>query len=110
MTDFAICSPNELVHVEDETTFTCICVDRDNAAVDISAASSKSILFRKPNGTVVTKTATFTTDGTDGSIYYTTDETDLDVAGLWKFRAEVMVGARNRESSTCEIEVYNKWT
>ena len=110
MTDFAICSPNELVHVGDETTFTCICVDRDNAAVDISAATSISILFRKPDGTIVTQTATFTTDGSDGSIYYTTDDTDLDVAGLWKYRAEVTLDTLNRESSTCEIEVYNKWT
>lgn len=110
MSSFEICNPNEFVHVGDETTFTCICVDKDNNAVDISAATVKSILFRKPDGTIVTQTATFTTDGTDGSIYYTTDDTDLNVVGTWKYRAEVTVSGKNRESSTCSIEVYSQWT
>ena len=110
MSDFTICSPTELAHIGDETTFTLVVVDRDNNAVDISAATVKSILFRKPDGTIVTQTASFTTDGTDGSIYYTTADTDLDAVGVWKYRAEVTVAGLNKESSTCQITVHSRWT
>ena len=108
MSDFTICNPTELAHIGDETTFTLILVDRDNDPVDISAATVKSILFRKPDGTIVTKTASF--GSTEGSIYYTTTDTDLDAVGVWKYRAEVTVGGLNKESSTCEITVFSRWT
>lgn len=110
MSDYTVCNPDEILHVGDEKTFTCIVVDENNAAVDISAASAKSILFRKPDGTIVTQAATFTTDGTDGSIYYTTSTTDIDAVGVWKYRAEITLNSLTKESSTCEIRAYDQWT
>ena len=59
------------------TTITLTVVDADAAAIDISGATSKVIVFRRHDGTRMTKAATFTDDGTDGKIYYTLVAADL---------------------------------
>jgi hypothetical protein len=47
--------------------FTC------NLGTDISSATVKQINFKKGGGSILgPKTATFTTDGTDGLMYYDT--------------------------------------
>lgn len=105
------CNPNEKAHVGDTgTRFTLIVVDDDNVAIDISSATTKQILFRKPDGTILTKTAIFTTDGSDGSVYYITLAGDLDVTGDWNYRAKVVTTETTHESSTCDLKVYAKWT
>ncbi len=48
---------------------------------DISTATTKRILITQPDGTVLTKTASFDTDGTDGVLTYTTIAGDLDLDG-----------------------------
>lgn len=64
--------------------------DQDENVMDISAATTKEIIFAKPGGTVVTKTASFYTDGTDGIIQYISQSGDLDVVGNWKQQAYVI--------------------
>ena len=54
------------------------------AAVDVSTAGTRTLKLEKPNGQVLFKAASFTTDGTDGQLQYTTSEGDLDVQGLWR--------------------------
>ena len=95
------------VHVGDIGTVLRVTVqDEDAAIVDISAASTKQILIKKPNGTLLTKTAAFTTDGTDGQMQYTTvgavGETpaDLDVAGDYKIQGYVVIGTGAWKTST----------
>lgn len=61
-------------------------IREDGSAVDLSAATVKQLKLRKPSGTVVTKTADFTTDGSDGKIEYTTEDGDLDTAGDWQLQ------------------------
>lgn len=53
---------------------------------DIATATTKEIIFEKPDNTTVTKTAAFTTNGSDGKIYYTTIANDIDIAGLWQLQ------------------------
>jgi hypothetical protein len=62
----------------------------DDVAVDVAAVTTKQLVLRKPNGSVLTKTATFTTDGTDGKIQYATIAGDLDVSGVWESQARVI--------------------
>ncbi len=52
---------------------------------DVSGATVKQLVFEKPDppGTVVTQTAVFTTDGTNGQIEYTSLGPDLDIVGRW---------------------------
>jgi hypothetical protein len=74
--------------------------------MDISAATTKQIVFVKPDGVEVEQTAAFTTDGTDGQLEYTTQADDLDAAGNWSFYAKVVYPTGSRRTSEEEFEVY----
>jgi len=64
---------------------------RDAAGVvDISGASTLQLFFKKPNGQVLTRTATLTTTGTDGQLEYETVAGDLDVSGVWQWQGYVV--------------------
>ena len=43
-------------------------ITEDDVAVNISSATTKTIKIRKPDGTVLAKTAAFTTNGSDGKV------------------------------------------
>ena len=75
--------------VGDIGTIIRLTVKEDGVAVDLSSATTKELVFKKPNGTTVSKTALFETDGTDGILQYTTIAGDLDVAGRWKVQANL---------------------
>lgn len=53
---------------------------------DISGYTTRQILIRKPNGTVLTKSTTLSTDGTDGSLYAVSEEGDLDLVGTYNLQ------------------------
>ena len=56
------------------------------------AAGTKEIIFSKPDGTTVTNTAAFVSDGTDGKIDYTTVlATELDQVGRWNIQSKVVL-------------------
>lgn len=74
-------------------------------AVDVSSATEKTITFRKPDKTAVEKTATFSTDGSDGYIQYSTIAGDLDQIGLWKLQARVVSPTFTNNSETDSFEV-----
>lgn len=74
-------------------------VDQDSAALDLSSASSKLIYLRKPDRTVLTKTASFYTSGTDGILTYTAVTGDWSVAGTWGIEARVVIGTTIYNSS-----------
>lgn len=79
------------IHVDDiGTTFRLTIVDCDDVLIDISTATVKDIIFKKPDGTKVTKSGVFYTNGTDGIIDYVTIADDLDLAGTgWHVQAFV---------------------
>jgi len=53
------------------------------------ALTVKQIKFKKPDGTTVTKAASFTSDGSDGLLRYVTVDGDLDMTGAWQMQAYV---------------------
>lgn len=61
--------------------------DADGNIVDISGVLTKTIILRNPINVVLTKTATFLTDGTDGKIYYNFESGEL-VKGRWSIQAQ----------------------
>jgi hypothetical protein len=65
-------------------------VMEDEAAVDISAATTKQFVFRKPDGSLVTKTASFSGSGADGKLRYSTDTAFLDQPGTWRVQASLV--------------------
>ena len=64
-----------------------------NAAQDISGYTTLQMIFTKADGTPLTKTAGFKTDGTDGIISYTVEAGVLSVVGIWDIRGRVQSGS-----------------
>lgn len=82
-------------------TLTATIIDPStNAAKDISAATTMEFHVRKPAATTDTFTCTFTSDGTDGKIYYTTVSGDIDMAGTWTLEARIVSGSEDWRTVT----------
>ena len=77
------------IHVGDIGTVFERTITEGTTTVDISGTTLMQLIFRKPDGMLLTKTATFTTDGTDGKLRYVTISGDLSVAGQWGLQAYV---------------------
>jgi hypothetical protein len=77
------------IHVGDIGTDLEITVTENSVALDISTAAVRQIILRKPSGASLTKTATFSTDGVDGKIYYSTISGDIDIPGIWGAQAYI---------------------
>jgi hypothetical protein len=67
--------------------------DQDGTAIDLSTASPKQFLIRRADGSVVTKSVSFTNSGTDGKVQYTTVAGDLNTPGLYRLQGKFTVGA-----------------
>jgi len=81
-------------------------IKEDGAIIDISQATEKVFYFTKPNGELLTKTATFVTNGEDGLLHYSTSAEDIDVAGIWKVQAKVSFGSSVYPSDIHSFRVY----
>jgi hypothetical protein len=97
---------DEEIRVDDEGTIFEITLTSGGAAVDISTATVLRIKFKKPTGTVVTQTAVFSTDGTDGKLRYTTVAGDLDVPKWWKLQGYIEMPNWKGHSKIGEFEVF----
>ena len=65
-------------------------LDVDGSAKDISAATVKKLLFKKPNGVRLEKTAEFSNPpGADGKLIVTTVAGDLIPYGVFEVQAEL---------------------
>lgn len=80
--------------------------DCNNSAIDISAATNMSIIFKKPSGTTLSKDGSFYTDGTDGIITYTVPSGLFDEIGTWKIQASVTANNGSWKSNTESFKVH----
>ena len=71
------------------TRFKCKIVDQDKKVIDLSGASVREILFKKPDAATLVKQAALSGDGADGYIEYISIAGDLNVVGDWKIQAYV---------------------
>jgi hypothetical protein len=94
------------VHYEDIGVRFIVTLKDGTDIVDVSSASPKQIKFHKPDGTVVTKTADFYTDGTDGKITYITESGDINQVGNWKLQSFVGLGSYRFHSDVGRFTVY----
>lgn len=81
-------STNE-IHVDDIGTKFSITIKDGDLAIDLSSSINIILTFRKPSDELITRTASFVTDGTNGQIYYDTEPGDLEEAGYYKLQAKV---------------------
>lgn len=95
------------IHIGDVgTAIRATIKDEDDVAVDVSAATTKQLIFEKPDCTEVTKTATFYTDGTDGIIQYLTETSFLNMAGVWRVQAYIVLSGGEWKTDIYEFRVY----
>ena len=97
----------EEVHKDDIGTVFLVTLYDGSTALDVSGAIVKQIVFQDADGTVTTQTATFTTDGTDGKIQYTTIADDLSVVGKWKIQGYVQLASGQWKSNVGNFRVYS---
>jgi hypothetical protein len=94
------------VHVGDIGTVFEVTIQESGVTLDISTATTKQIILRKPSGASMTKTAAFSTDGKDGKIRYASISGDLDVAGKWSLQAYLATPAWQGKSDIQALQVY----
>jgi hypothetical protein len=83
-----------------------ITVMNGTAVLNVSNANSINIIFQRPDGSDLTKTATLVTNGTDGNIRYTSVSGDLDQIGTWQIQARVNFGASVFSTDIQKFKVY----
>ena len=89
----------------DPVVLTITDVDTKLAA-DVSAYTTAQVfLLTDPAGTTTTKTAAFTTDGTNGKVQYTLLTGDINLAGVWFIRARVSTASAVKTSERIRFEV-----
>ena len=94
------------IHVDDVGTRFLITVQDDGVAVDISSATARQINFKKPSATVLNRTGSLFTDGTDGKMYYDAVAGDLDEAGDYKIQGKVIFSVGNFSTDVKKFKVH----
>jgi type IV secretory pathway VirB6-like protein len=98
-------SANE-IHQNDIGTIFKATIKDDTTVVDISSATTKQLIFTKPDGTKLEKDASFFTDGTDGILTYTTVSGDLSVVGTWKVQGYVILTSGTWKTDIKKMKVH----
>lgn len=94
------------VRFADQVRIEVTVYKEDGTVIDISGATVKDFVFRKPDGELWTEDATFVTDGTDGKLYYQVGVDELDQVGLWKLQVSLNLGIGIRRSTIVPFEVH----
>lgn len=80
--------------------------DEDGTAINISDASSVTIAFGDYDGsTLVKKTASFVTNGTNGQVKFSFAEGDIDIAGYYDGEIQVNYADGRRTSKSFTLHV-----
>jgi hypothetical protein len=82
-----------------------VTITDDDVIVNISSASSLSIFIKKPDGSILTRSGTFETNGTDGKMYYTTVSGDINTSGSYKIQGRVTLSNGSFYTSTATFKV-----
>lgn len=98
----------ESIRLGDEgTTLRATIYDQDGVIVDLSLAIAIEFRIRKPNGTHLSKIASFFTNGTDGKMQYSFGVDEIDHIGRWQITAYVEFSNGSWYSTNGEFMVNN---
>lgn len=101
----------ETIRIGDVGTILRVSItDDDGVIVDISTATTKQIILKKPDTSILTKTASFFTDGTDGILTYTLIAGDIDQVGRWQIEAYVVTPTGSWSSTIEAFSVQHSLT
>lgn len=89
------------IHKGDVGTVFRATLKDGSTVVDHSAATTRQIRFRKPDGDRVVKSASLPAgdDGSQGRLEYETTPGDLDQAGYWEWQARIIFADDTQWSS-----------
>ena len=93
------------IRVGDINIHILVDIKEDGQSVDISGGIVE-FKMKKPSGAILSNSATFLTDGTDGLVYYNSASGDFDEEGSWKLQAIVTLGSGYYQSRITNFEVY----
>ena len=75
-------------------TFIVTVVEQDGVTPqNISSGTSLTIYLIRPDSSVISGSATFVTDGTNGQIQYISQNGDLSIIGIYKIQASYSVSS-----------------
>ena len=94
------------VHVGDIGTTITLTFKDGTSVVDISGASTKTIKLQDPAGNTASNAGSFTTDGTDGKLYYDLQANDVDEAGIWYVQGYVVLAGGTWHSDRKTMKVH----
>ena len=80
--------------------------DEQENIVAIGGATVLRLRMRKPNGTLVTKACTLSSDGSDGTMRYFPVYDDLDQVGIWRLEGYVELPAGKWTTDQHRVRVY----
>lgn len=96
------------IHKNDVGTIFRVTMKDGDTAVDISTATTKRLIFTKPDGVKVNKNTSFYTDGVDGIMQYTTTASgDLDVCGNWRIQGYVALPSGSWHTDIVSFKVHD---
>ena len=81
-------SANE-IHKGDIGTVLTITIKDSATAVDISGATTKNFVLKKPGGSLTTITANFTGSGTSGVVNFTSTSSHFDTTGTYQLQVYI---------------------
>ena len=81
------------IHIGDVGTRFLVTINDGSNTVNLTDATLRQLNFRKPDDTVVYRTASVAGDGSESSgvMFYDTVLGDLDVAGSYKLQGKVTI-------------------
>ena len=98
------------IHLGDIGTVFEVTIMDGKSVVNVSTATDITFHFKKPSGTLITKTGQFATNGSDGKVKYTTISGDLDELAVkgktWKYQVEITLPYWHGKSDIGEFEVH----
>lgn len=97
----------EEIHKNDIGTKFLVTIKDGTTAEDVSSATTKELIFKKPGETTVTQTATFESDGSDGKIYYISIADDLNEIGTWNLQARIVMPTGTFKTDISNFKVYD---
>lgn len=97
------------IHVDDFGWVGKLRAVQDDAAIDISTYSTLQFIVAKPDGTTLAaKTASFTTDGTDGYLQYQFLDGEIDTAGNWSVQLRIAKAGVELTSQALDFTVESR--
>lgn len=98
--------PADEIHIGDIGVQFLATIKDGSSVVNISTATTKQLNFRKPSGSILNKTASFYTNGTDGQIYYTSISGDLDECGTWSLQGYISMAGGTWSTDIYKFQVH----